>query len=69
MAKKHAHGSPWDRGSADSWYARPREPHWYPKGTYNGRCIPESEMSKQEIADYHAGYDANEEEGGKKDWG
>ena len=22
------HGSPFDRGAADSWYSRPREPHY-----------------------------------------
>jgi len=26
-----SHGSPFDRGAADSWYSRPQEPHWYPK--------------------------------------
>ena len=31
------HGSPFDRGSADSWYGRERKPHFYPNGTYNGR--------------------------------
>ena len=24
------HGSPFDRGSADSWYRRPRDPHFLP---------------------------------------
>ena len=27
------HGSPKDRGSADRYYGRPFEPHWYPQGT------------------------------------
>jgi hypothetical protein len=30
------HGSPFDRGSADSWYSRPQQPHWYPEGSYRG---------------------------------
>ena len=34
-----AHGAPYDRGSADSWYGRPKFPHWYPEGTYNGDVI------------------------------
>ena len=34
------HGSPFDRGSADSWYSRERKPHFYPNGTYNGNPVP-----------------------------
>jgi hypothetical protein len=34
-----SHGSPFDRGAADSWYSRPQEPHWYPEGTYRGKRI------------------------------
>lgn len=61
------HGGPYDRGSADAWYARPMNPHWYPKGTYMGERIKEDKMSEQEIAEYHFGY-MNSEFGGK-DWG
>ena len=50
------HGSPYDRGSADAWYARPMSPHWYPKGTYMGKRVDASEMSEQEIAEYNYGY-------------
>ena len=36
------HGSPFDRGSADSHYGRPQDPHWYPEGSYRGdRIEPE----------------------------
>ena len=58
------HGSPYDRGGADAWYARPMSPHWYPKGTYMGKRVAASEMSEQEIAEYHFGY-MNSEFGGK----
>jgi hypothetical protein len=62
------HGNPFDRGSADSYYDRPRNPHKYPFGTYNGDPVMLSEGSADYEA-YMAGYDFNEECGDKKDWG
>ncbi len=62
------HGSPFDRGSADSWYSRGTKPHWYPEGTGRGEIITEERMSKAEIEAYYAGYDYNEQFGGKKSW-
>jgi hypothetical protein len=61
------HGSLYDRGSADSYYGRPRNPHWYPNGTYRGDAVVA--LSAEESAEYHAGYDYNEAYGDKKDWG
>ena len=61
------HGSLYDRGRADSYYGRPRDPHWYPKGTYNGDKV--TELSAEEILEFRAGYDYNEAYGDKKDWG
>ena len=29
------HGGPWDRGSADSYYRRGANPHYYTGGSYN----------------------------------
>lgn len=66
--QNETHGSPFDRGSADSWYNRPRKPHFYPHGTYNGNAVTEFEMSPEEIDAYHRGYDENEASGGKKEW-
>lgn len=63
------HGSPFDRGSADSYYGRPQDPHWYPEGTYNGRRVGSAEMSMKELRAYFAGYEMNEQSGDKKDWG
>ena len=60
------HGSLFDRGGADSWYDRPRTPHWYPEGSYVGERI--TDLTEQEIAEYNAGYDYNEKFGGKKDY-
>ena len=62
------HGSPFDRGSADSWYHRGAKPHWWPEGTGKGECITEERMSKEEVEAYYAGYDYNEQYGGKKEW-
>lgn len=62
------HGSPFDRGSADSWYSRARDPHWWPEGSYKGQRIEAAEMTQAEIEAYHAGYDENERFGGKKEW-
>jgi hypothetical protein len=61
-----SHGSPYDRGSADSWYSRPRRPH---KGGVGGGSGPETtDLTPDEIKAYHAGYDENEKSGGKKSW-
>ena len=62
------HGSPFDRGSADSWYSRPENPHWYPEGSYKGQRISEDDMTLAEVEAYWAGYAHNEQFGGKKDW-
>jgi DNA replicative helicase MCM subunit Mcm2 (Cdc46/Mcm family) len=63
---RNRHGSLYDRGSADSYYERERYPHWYPNGTYNGECV--LAVTEEEIAEYMAGYDWNEEYGDKKGW-
>ena len=60
------HGGLYDRGSADSWYSRPRDPHCYPDGSYNNPKV--IDLTPLEIAEYHAGYDDNEASGGKKLW-
>lgn len=62
------HGGPFDRGAADSYYHRPRDPHWYPEGTYQGRRREMAEMSAEEVQAYLAGYAYNEQYGDKKDW-
>lgn len=60
------HGSLFDRGSADSYYGRPRDPHWYPEGSYDGQRIPATD--EWDIREYMAGYDWNEKNGDKKSW-
>lgn len=62
------HGNAFDRGSADSYYHRPRDPHTWPEGTGHGARVEAKDMTPAEIEAYHAGYDYNEEYGDKKDW-
>lgn len=59
------HGGAYDRGSADAYYHRPPEPHYYTGNTYSSTKIEEVDMSEEEIAAYMAGYN---EETGRKDW-
>ena len=63
---RNRHGSLFDRGSADSWYHREQQPHWYPNGTYNEPRI--ENLDNAQIAEYLAGYEDNEKSGGKKVW-
>ena len=62
------HGSPFDRGRADFWYHRNRQPHKYPNGTGCNPRVEEAGLTSEEIAAYHAGYDEAERDGEQKDW-
>ena len=61
------HGGCFDRGSADSYYNRGIEPHYYVGATYSSEKI--TGLTESEIRDYMAGYEWNEKFGDKKDWG
>jgi hypothetical protein len=58
------HGSLYDRGSADSYYRRQKNPHWYPEGTGIEPII--TDLTEEEIKEYMLGYDENND---FKDWG
>ncbi len=60
------HGCPRDRGSADAYYGRDYDPHWYPNGTGKGYKVTEGGMTAEEVDEYREGYD-NETD--RKDWG
>jgi len=63
---EQTHGNAFDRGSADSWYHRARNPH---KGGVGGNSGSRTEeLTLDEMEAYHAGYDYNEQFGGKKEW-
>jgi hypothetical protein len=60
------HGSPQDRGSADAYYGRPFDPHWWPEGTGIGKRVEKEDMTIAQIFQYTYGY---ETETDRKDWG
>ena len=62
------HGGPFDRGSADSWYSRGPTPHYYTGASYMSDRVERDQMTAEEIEQYYAGYEWNEEFGGKKEW-
>jgi hypothetical protein len=61
------HGSLYDRGSADSYYGRPRNPHYGGVGGESGPRVDQG-LSIDEIKEYYAGYEYNERHGDKKDY-
>ena len=58
------HGGLYDRGSADSYYRRPKNPHWYPEGTGIEPIV--TDLTEEEVKEYMLGYDENND---FKDWG
>lgn len=73
LSRKHdieraRHGGPYDRGRADSYYRRPRRPHYFKGGTYMSEEVLEPQMTPAELADYHSGFDDNEADDLHKDW-
>jgi hypothetical protein len=58
------HGSLYDRGAADAYYGRSRDPHWYPQGSLRGEKI--SDLNEKEIEEYNKGYNECTD---SKDWG
>ena len=61
------HGGPYDRGRADAWYGRKYDPHYFVGGTYTSQKV--TNLTPTEIEAYSRGYEDQEEDGGKKDWG
>jgi hypothetical protein len=62
------HGSPFDRGSADSYYGRPQDPHKYPNGTGNAPRVEGPDMTLVEMREYYRGYEYNQESGERKQY-
>jgi hypothetical protein len=62
------HGGAFDRGSADSYYGRPRRPHYFVGATYASEEIIPKPTDPQ-YWEYLIGYDYNEQMGDKKLWG
>jgi hypothetical protein len=62
------HGGAYDRGSADSYYSRGYNPHYYVGDTGSTLRVEAINMTAEEIAAYIAGFNDNELFGDKKDW-
>ena len=62
------HGGPYDRGSADSYYRRDFNPHYYKGDTSISPLVEIKDMTPAEITAYSAGYRDNEESGDHKEW-
>jgi len=62
------HGGPFDRGTADSYYGRSFEPHYFVGGTNTSEKI--TDLTSVEKEAYYAGFEFNETViMGFKDWG
>lgn len=59
------HGGPYDRGSADAYYRRDFDPHYWTNGTGSGVRI-KIERDTPEYDAYRAGYHDQDD---FKDWG
>tara|TARA_R100001015_G_C4628530_1_gene188724 strand:+ start:2389 stop:2619 length:231 start_codon:yes stop_codon:yes gene_type:complete len=62
------YGSPFDRGSADSYYDRPFNPHY--NKWVNGKFVKvlRANMTNFEVDEYYTGYIENEKLGHKKEY-
>jgi hypothetical protein len=53
------HGGPYDRGTADSYYGRDYNPHYFVGDSYNSPRIEMAQMTADEIIAYTAGFKDN----------
>ena len=63
MAKGYK--SPFDRGASDSYYGRGKRPHYHEEGY---KKVEEKDMTPEQVAEYHRGYDQNEYNRDFKQW-
>ena len=58
MEDMKRHGGPEDRGGADAYYHRSRNPHYFKGGTSTmERAIMKDQMTDEQIKAYNKGYD------------
>ena len=67
MKLNKSHGSPHDRGGADSYYGRSYSPHYWPNGTGHGYKVVD--LTEEQLKEYNDGWKENEDFGHFKDWG
>ena len=64
------HGGPYDRGSAEAYYGRKFNPHYFKGDTYNSERIDrETDLTPEDIAAYTKGFQDTNDFGDFKDWG
>ena len=51
------HGGPYDRGSADAYYRRDRDAHYFKGATGVSDEVMQDQMTTDQIEAYNAGYD------------
>ncbi len=56
MMYDQRHGGPYDRGSADKWYGREYDPHYFVGATYDSEKVELKDMTALEITAYTVGY-------------
>ena len=56
VENKERHGGPYDRGSADRYYNRPFNPHYFTGDTYNSSKVEQKDMTDTQVKDYRDGY-------------
>lgn len=66
IAHDKRHGSPYDRGSTDRYYGGRPTPHYYRGVVCASERVEAKDMTPEELAAYHAGYEGEED---SKDWG
>lgn len=62
------HGGPFDRGSADNYYGRAFEPHYFLGDSYASEKITRGQMTQDQLEAYWAGWEYNAKLGDRKDW-
>lgn len=62
------HGGPYDRGSADSYYQRDEDPHYYVGATYSSERVDITDKTSVEYTEYMLGYNENQCIGSHKEW-
>ena len=61
--RKARHGGPYDRGSADAYYRRPYEPHYYRGATYSSTRVNQVDMTTEELMEYTEGWEDTHKQG------
>ena len=65
-AGSRRHGGPADRGSADRYYGRPYDPHYFVGASYQTSRVGLEGMTRSEIAEYTHAFNSETD---RKDWG